>query len=109
MTGLTERQKAVLLEIIDSVVDRGYPPTLRELADAMELKTSNGVRVHLHALQRKGYVKLTGGSMSRGIEPSHPEVRAAICIGMLNKLTEALPEIGLHVEALEQSFLATFT
>ena len=57
MTELTERQRQVL-EFIDSEVrDRGYPPSVREIGEAVGLSSSSTVHAHLAALQEKGYLK----------------------------------------------------
>lgn len=53
---LTDRQRAVLQFISDSISDRGYPPTLREIGNHLGIKSTNGVNDHLRALERKGYL-----------------------------------------------------
>lgn len=56
MQKLTDRQRAVLQFIADSIGDRGYPPTLREIGNHLGIKSTNGVNDHLRALERKGYL-----------------------------------------------------
>ncbi|MDQ4065123.1 MAG: transcriptional repressor LexA [Actinomycetota bacterium] len=56
--GLTERQRQTLQYIADAVTERGYPPSVREICDALGLASSSTVHSHLQALQRKGYVKI---------------------------------------------------
>jgi len=57
MTDLTERQRQVL-EFIDAEVrDRGYPPSVREIGEAVGLSSSSTVHAHLAALQNKGFLK----------------------------------------------------
>ncbi len=68
MQGLTARQDQVLQFIRQSICDRGYPPTLREIGAHMGIKSTNGVNDHLRALERKGY--LTREDMkSRALRP----------------------------------------
>src|SRR5471030_2266820 len=68
MQGLTERQQMVLDFIRESITDRGYPPTLREIGARMGIRSTNGVNDHLRALERKGY--LTREDMkSRALRP----------------------------------------
>ena len=68
MQGLTARQDQVLRYIRQSIIDRGYPPTLREIGAHMGIKSTNGVNDHLRALERKGY--LTREDMkSRALRP----------------------------------------
>lgn len=54
---LTQRQFDVLMFVIDSIRDRGYAPTLREIGEKMEIASTNGVTDHLIALERKGYIR----------------------------------------------------
>jgi repressor LexA len=54
---LTERQKRVLEYINESIVSRGYPPTLREIGEHMAIRSTNGVNDHLRALEKKGYLE----------------------------------------------------
>ncbi|MGH7284710.1 MAG: transcriptional repressor LexA, partial [Polyangiaceae bacterium] len=68
MQGLTDRQQMVLDFIRQSITDRGYPPTLREIGARMGIRSTNGVNDHLRALERKGY--LTREDMkSRALRP----------------------------------------
>src|SRR5271156_1932589 len=68
MQGLTQRQQMVLDFIRQSISDRGYPPTLREIGARMGIRSTNGVNDHLRALERKGY--LTREDMkSRALRP----------------------------------------
>jgi repressor LexA len=70
MQGLTQRQQMVLDFIQQSIHDRGYPPTLREIGARMGIRSTNGVNDHLRALERKGY--LTREDMkSRALRPTH--------------------------------------
>jgi len=56
MTDLTDRQRQVL-EFIDAEVrQRGYPPSVREIGEAVGLSSSSTVHAHLAALQDKGYL-----------------------------------------------------
>ncbi len=69
MQGLTQRQQMVLDYIRQSISDRGYPPTLREIGARMGIRSTNGVNDHLRALERKGY--LTREDMkSRALRPT---------------------------------------
>lgn len=56
MHKLTDRQRAVLDFISDSITQRGYPPTLREIGNHLGIRSTNGVNDHLRALERKGYL-----------------------------------------------------
>jgi len=56
MTELTERQRQVLDFIDAEVRRRGYPPSVREIGEAVGLSSSSTVHAHLAALQDKGYL-----------------------------------------------------
>jgi repressor LexA len=56
MQGLTKRQAQTLDFIRQSIEERGYPPTLREIGESMGIRSTNGVNDHLRALERKGYL-----------------------------------------------------
>jgi repressor LexA len=53
---LTDRQRQVLDFISNSITDRGYPPTLREIGERLGIRSTNGVNDHLKALEKKGYL-----------------------------------------------------
>src|SRR5476649_2605128 len=54
---LTARQRQVL-EFIDAEVrQRGYPPSVREIGEAVGLSSPSTVHAHLAALQDKGYLR----------------------------------------------------
>ena len=56
MQKLTDRQRAVLEFISESISDRGFPPTLREIGNRLGIRSTNGVNDHLRALERTGYL-----------------------------------------------------
>ncbi|MEV5407351.1 transcriptional repressor LexA [Thermopolyspora sp. NPDC052614] len=55
--GLTPRQRKILEVIRDSVQRRGYPPSMREIGEAVQLTSTSSVSHQLTALQRKGYLR----------------------------------------------------
>ena len=66
MEKLTERQKQILDFIGETVAASGMPPTVAEIATAMGVSSTNGIRGHLQALDRKGAIELVPNA-SRGI------------------------------------------
>lgn len=82
---LTPRQKSVLLHIHDTVRNRGYPPSIREIGDAVGLQSTSSVAHQLRSLEKKGFltrdphkpraVDVHGvpGQRSRGRRPAAPE------------------------------------
>ena len=57
MNRLTDRQLEVLRFIARQIEEEGYPPTIREIGEALDIRSTNGVNDHLKALERKGYVE----------------------------------------------------
>ena len=54
---LTDRQRRILEVIQDSTVLRGYPPSIREIGDAVGLHSTSSVSYHLNQLEAKGYLR----------------------------------------------------
>ena len=54
---LGPRQRKILDFILGTVQNRGYPPSVREIAEAVGLASPSTVHAHLEALQKKGYLK----------------------------------------------------
>lgn len=74
---LTWRQRRVLQVIRDSVQQRGYPPSMREIGDAVGLTSTSNVSYQLSTLQRKGYLD-RDVARPRTVEvrlPGHPAAR----------------------------------
>ncbi|MGI8768112.1 MAG: transcriptional repressor LexA [Propionibacteriaceae bacterium] len=55
--GLTPRQWRILEVIMELVESRGYPPSIRELCDAVGLASSSSVAHQLRVLEQKGYLR----------------------------------------------------
>ena len=56
--GLTDRQRQTLQFVAETVAERGYPPSVREVCDALGLASSSTVHSHFQALQKKGYIRI---------------------------------------------------
>jgi len=70
---LTAKQQAVLDFIRNQIARRGHPPTVREIGSQFGIHSTNGVRTHLTALIKKGYLKKQK-LISRGLELTQPMV-----------------------------------
>lgn len=64
---LTERQRAILDVIQASIDERGYPPSVREIGDAVGLSSSSSVHAQLESLESRGYLRREG-SKGRAME-----------------------------------------
>jgi repressor LexA len=87
MTGLTDRQLEVLRFIARQIEECGYPPTIREIGEGLDIRSTNGVNDHLKALERKGY--LTRDPVkSRALIPT-PAAREVLGAGKVIPISRA--------------------
>ncbi|MCX7663983.1 MAG: transcriptional repressor LexA [Gemmataceae bacterium] len=75
---LTETQAKVFEYILDSIKNRGFAPSIRDICHEFNWDSPNGAICHLKALERKGYIvrpkdeRIPGKKIARGIViPSH--------------------------------------
>ncbi len=69
---LTHRQREILDFISASIVERGFPPTLREIGEHFHIRSTNGVNDHLKALEKKGHLRRED-LKSRAMRPVMPD------------------------------------
>jgi len=69
---LTLRQREILDFISASIVERGFPPTLREIGEHFQIRSTNGVNDHLKALEKKGHLRRED-LKSRAMRPVLPD------------------------------------
>jgi len=70
---LTQTQEKALNFLREFLGEKGFPPTLREIASHFGLKGPKGPQKTLHILERKGYIRKTPGG-SRAIEILKPQI-----------------------------------
>jgi repressor LexA len=75
--GLTPRQRRVLEVIRDAVDRRGYPPSMREIGEAVGLTSPSSVAHQLATLERKGFIR-RDPNRPRAIEVRTPEPDAVL-------------------------------
>ncbi len=54
---LTGKQQEILEYLKDCILKRGYPPAVREICEAVHLKSTSSVHAHLETLEQKGYIR----------------------------------------------------
>ncbi|WP_164018802.1 transcriptional repressor LexA [Pyxidicoccus trucidator] len=91
MEELTERQREILSFIVKETETRGFPPTIREIGEQMDIRSTNGVNDHLKALERKGYLN-RGEQQSRSLVPTK---RARLALGLGMKKDAGMVEVPL--------------
>ncbi len=90
---LTVRQRKVLEVIRSSVSERGYPPSIREIGDAVGLTSTSSVAHQLRALERKGFLRR---------DPNRPR---AVDVRGLDEVGRAVT--SLHIAPVDETDGAT--
>jgi repressor LexA len=90
-TALTERQRTILEVIRSSVTTRGYPPSIREIGDAVGLTSTSSVAHQLRTLERKGYLR-RDANRPRAVDVRTPEELANPIVATDVAGSDALPE-----------------
>ena len=80
--GLTQRQRRVLEDIRDSIERRGYPPSVREIGEAVGLSSASSVAHQLSVLQKKGWLRR---------DPNRPR---ALDVRLPGEMPQAVPIVG---------------
>lgn len=84
---ISAKQKEILDYIKDEILNRGYPPAVREICEAVNLKSTSSVHSHLETLEKNGYIRR---------DPTKPRA-IEICddnFQMVRTETASLPIIG---------------
>jgi repressor LexA len=91
--GLTPRQREILDFVSRWVEERGFPPTLQEVARHFRFASVNAVRDHLRALERKGFLRRGfGTSRSLTLEPAARQPRGRPLVGSVPAGTPVMAE-----------------
>lgn len=81
MERLTPRQQKIYDFIKDEVRNKGYPPSVREIGEAVGLRSSSTVHAHLEKLEHKGYIR-RDPTKPRAIEILESDVQAAHMVSL---------------------------
>ena len=54
---ISDKQKEILEYIKKEIVNKGYPPAVREICEAVHLKSTSSVHSHLETLEKNGYIR----------------------------------------------------
>jgi len=92
---LTQRQERLLRFIETSLAKHGYVPSLQEMADAMKISSLQGVKDHLSAIERKGYIRRFPGRR-RAIEVTQSVVPLEGTIPILGKVAAGRPLLAVE-------------
>ncbi len=105
---LSDRQVQILHFIINEKKLKGYPPSVREIGQAVGLSSSSTVHGHLSQLEEKGYIRRDPTKpraieiMSKALEDDKPHQEDIVYVPILGKITAGEPILA--VENIEDSF-----
>ena len=85
---ISKKQKEILDYMKQEILDRGFPPSVREICDAVGLRSTSSVHAHLEALEKHGYIR-KDATKPRAIEIIDDEFREQR-IGRVSSFDEAL-------------------
>jgi repressor LexA len=102
MRELTGRQRQLMNFIEDYLNTHGFPPSIREMADHMGIRSTNGVNDHLKALEKKGYITREKSLKSRAITVSSPKLEkfdseneeAMVAVPVLGRVAAGVPVLS---------------
>lgn len=95
---LSSRQLEILKYIKKEIKQKGYPPAVREIGEAVGLSSSSTVHNHLNQLENKGYIK-RDPTKPRAIEVIDPYMKPAketVDIPLLGQVTAGLPILAVE-------------
>ena len=102
---LSDKQQQILEFIKRRILDKGYPPAVREICEAVNLRSTSSVHSHLETLERKGYIN-RDPTQPRAIEITDDDFNLArreiINIPVVGTVTAGEPILA--VENIEEYF-----
>lgn len=93
MSQLTARQQQVYDFLAEYIFARGYPPTLQEIAQHLQVSGNLGVLRHLKALERKGMITRSSGS-SRAIALTARAKSDSVTLPLVGTVRAGLPQLA---------------
>lgn len=100
MKKISKRQQDILTFIKEEVKLKGYPPSVREIGEAVGLASSSTVHGHLARLESKGYIR-RDPTKPRAIEVLDPEGLDSLKAGVLHVPLVGKVTAGLPITAIE--------
>ncbi len=102
---ISPKQKEILDYLKSQIINRGYPPAVREICEAVQLKSTSSVHSHLETLEKNGYIR-RDPSKPRAIEIIDDEFnltrRELVNVPIVGTITAGKPILA--VESIESYF-----
>lgn len=99
---LSDKQQKILNFIKNELLNKGYPPAVREICNAVGLKSTSTVHGHLERLEKKGYIR-RDPTKPRAIEvideTASSNRREMVNVPILGRITAGQPILAVeHIE-----------
>ena len=104
---LSLRQREILDFITEQISQKNYPPSVREICQAMGLRSSSTAHAHLKALERKGYIR-RDPAKPRAIEILDPTANIKISLKEKIKLVPLLGQVTAGVPVLAEENIESY-
>ena len=115
MQELSQRQRQILHYIVQHTEARGYPPTVREIGEAVSLSSSSTVHAHLKAMEQAGLIR-RDAVLTRAIRvvtplsadgagfeiPPHQQAKRVLNLPLVGRVAAGKPTLA--VEDIEDTF-----
>ncbi|HHT88790.1 MAG TPA: transcriptional repressor LexA [Clostridiales bacterium] len=102
---ISNKQKEILEFVKSKIINKGYPPSVREICEAVNLKSTSSVHSHLETLEKNGYIR-RDPSKPRAIEIIDDEFnltrRELVNVPIVGTITAGQPILA--VENIETYF-----
>lgn len=101
---ITDKQREILEYIKKEILNKGYPPTVRDICEAVHLKSTSSVHSHLETLEKNGYIR-RDPTKPRAIEivdDSFNPRREVVNVPMVGRVAAGQPVLA--VENIESYF-----
>jgi len=84
---ITEKQQEILDYMKAQIINRGFPPSVREICEAVSLKSTSSVHSHLESLEKNGYIRR---------DPSKPRAIEIVddCYNLTRRELVNVPMVG---------------
>ena len=95
-------RQAQVMDFVEEFIDvAGYPPSIMEIAEALDITSSFGVRKHIDALEKKGFIRRAGPGLSRSIVIVRPSMegrgmRHVSSVPVLGRVTAGEPILAVE-------------
>ena len=90
---ISDKQREILDYIKTEILNKGYPPTVRDICEAVKLKSTSSVHSHLETLEKNGYIRR---------DPTKPRAIEVVNVPMIGRVAAGQPILA--VENIESYF-----